>query len=76
MRSEGERARLFLRDEELVTEDNAAERLDVTDWERDLWEALVGMVFRLVAGGVDEGAYMLTVPYGTLGTGGGGEGVA
>jgi len=58
-----------------VTEDNAAERLDVTDWESDLCEPLIGIVFRMEPGGVGEGEYILTVPYGTFGTGGGGEGV-
>jgi hypothetical protein len=29
--SDGDNVRLFLRDDELVTDDNAAEKLDVTD---------------------------------------------
>ena len=57
-----------------MTDDNAAERLEVTEWESDLCEILVGIVFRLGFCERGAGANMLTVPYGILGTGGGGEG--
>lgn len=44
-----------------MTEDNAAERFEVTDWESDLWEVLDGIVLRFAFGmGVE--VYMLTVP--------------
>jgi hypothetical protein len=44
-----------------VTEDNAAERFEVTDCESDLWEVLDGIVLRFEFGmGAD--VYMLTVP--------------
>lgn len=59
--SDGDNARLFLRDDGDVTEDNAAERFEVTDWESDLWEVLDGIVLRFEFGmGAD--VYMLTVP--------------
>ena len=55
-----------------MTDDNAAERLELTECESDLCEILVGIVFRL---GFCErvSGYMLTAPEGILGTGGGGE---
>ena len=60
--SDGDSARLFLLDAGLVTDDNAAERLEVTDCDRDLCEVLVGNVLRLGFGIEDVDVYILTVP--------------
>lgn len=45
-----------------MTDDNAAERLEVTDCDRDLCEALVGNVFRFGFGIEGVVVYILTVP--------------